>query len=277
MRPKLRLSRRRLLRCFLALGLTVLVVCCTIHGDRGTARSTSRPSLLDAARVHGLVTKGGPLAVVSMLAEGRKWNDLLFPPHWIKQRLAGDKADPPSKYCNPMINDKYKLIYLKCPKTAGTTVMDGYFSHCDVPKHYDYCLHMADYTNTTEVDHLLKVWDEYFVFGFSRNVLRRAVSQYHYLVSFVKEECGLMSWDTYCEDPYLIGDICAKLDANGESCCTLVPEHQYLHVSPQANCLLTEKGRTAVDWIGKCYTSAFVHPLANWAPHLMDIPLGWIG
>ncbi|KAI3432825.1 hypothetical protein D9Q98_010409 [Chlorella vulgaris] len=210
--------------------------------------------MLDAAtlaRIHGLVTKGGPLAVVSKLAEGRKRSDLLFPPDWVKQRLAGDKADPPSKYCNAMISDKYKLIYLKCPKTASTSVLDGYFSNCVVPKRYDYCLHMVDYTNITDVKHLLSMWDEYFVFGFSRNVLRRAVSQYHYLARFVKEECGRMSWDTYCRDPYLIGDICAKQDANGESCCTHGLEHQYLHVSPQVNCLLTEQGKMAVDWIGR--------------------------
>lgn len=49
-----------------------------------------------------------------------------------------------------------------------------------------------------------QVWDEYFVFGFSRNVLSRALSQYSYLSTFVKEECTRLTWDQYCEDPYLV-------------------------------------------------------------------------
>ena len=166
-------------------------------------------------------------------------------------------ARPLDKHCfptlcfGPMLQCRYKLIYLKCPKNGGTTVMDGYFSHCDLPFHYDYCLHMADYTNTTEVAHLNKVWGEYFVFGFSRNVLRRALSQYKYLATFLKEECH-MAWGEYCQDPYLIGDVCARNDSTGASCCTQVPpEHQYLHVSPQANCLTTTTGQYALDWLGR--------------------------
>lgn len=53
-----------------------------------------------------------------------------------------------------------------------------------------------------------QVWDEYFVFGFSRNVLSRALSQYSYLTTFVKEECTRLTWDQYCEDPYLVRPTC---------------------------------------------------------------------
>lgn len=37
--------------------------------------------------------------------------------------LAGGTPPFPSKWCAVMFNDKYKLIYLKCPKTAGNTLV----------------------------------------------------------------------------------------------------------------------------------------------------------
>lgn len=40
------------------------------------------------------------------------------------------------------------------------------------------CLTYVDFENPAAVQHALEKWDEYFVFSFSRNVLRRAVSQY---------------------------------------------------------------------------------------------------
>lgn len=67
----------------------------------------------------------------------------------------------------------------------------------------------------------------------------------------------------FTADCQLQGDIC---EARRGKCCDSVatPVHQYLHVHPQANCLMTQQGNTAVDWIGKCYTCTFVHPPVNW-------------
>jgi hypothetical protein len=46
------------------------------------------------------------MGVLTQLGQGRKWNELLFPPEWIKERIAGNKLNPPSAYANPMINDE---------------------------------------------------------------------------------------------------------------------------------------------------------------------------
>lgn len=180
-------GRRRLAQLSVLAVLTILAFHCNwqLGGFPGAVK-VSRRSLLDVrtpARVHGRVKKAGPVGVLTQLGQGQAWNELLFPPDWIKERIAGKNPIPPSAYANPMINDEYKarllfgvvlcmlarpvqpmcslrvmqIIYVKSPKVAGTTIMDGYFSHCDLPRRYKYCLHMLDFTNTTEIQHALEV------------------------------------------------------------------------------------------------------------------------
>ena len=48
---------------------------------------------------------------------------LSFPVEWKRARLGGEKPAPPVKWCAVMFNDKYRIIYLKCPKTAGTPLI----------------------------------------------------------------------------------------------------------------------------------------------------------
>lgn len=114
-RQRHRAGRRRLAPSILLLALALSTIYYARHvGGRVDAATehalrtggTAKPDATTPARVHGRMTKSGVLAVVSMLAEGHKWNDLLFPPDWVKRRLAGEKPEPPSKYCNPMFNDK---------------------------------------------------------------------------------------------------------------------------------------------------------------------------
>lgn len=194
-------------------------------------------------RTHGRLKKRGPLGALAMVGSGLSRAELCFPPAWREARLAGDKQAPPAKWCAIMFNDKYKLVYVKCPKTAGTTLVT-YFTDCSAPDAADRCFRLLDYTNATmvgprrrearlraglagtltaaeaacfggasgaclpdqwppgppasracrlsqpsqrcpalpprlcQVQHLLDSWDDYFAFSFSRNVLRRAISQY---------------------------------------------------------------------------------------------------
>ncbi|KAL4423815.1 hypothetical protein ABPG75_001116 [Micractinium tetrahymenae] len=201
-------------------------------------------------RTHGRLKKRGPLGALSMVGSGRSRAELCFPADWREARLAGDKQPPPAKWCAIMFNDRYKLIYVKCPKTAGTTLVT-YFTDCSAPDATDRCFRLLDYTNATMVRHLLDSWDDYFAFSFSRNVLRRAISQYQYLSTFVREEpgCPRLSWDEYCVDPFLLGDVC-QAEAT-RVCCTQSAEHQYVHASPQVNCFTTQQGHTALDWLGR--------------------------
>lgn len=73
--------------------------------------------------VHGSLRKRGPLPALVQLVAGRSPAELSYRDAWATQRLAGGTPPFPSKWCAVMFNDKYKLIYLKCPKTAGNTLV----------------------------------------------------------------------------------------------------------------------------------------------------------
>ncbi len=76
------------------------------------------------------------------------------------------------------------------------------------------------------------------MFGFTRNILARAISQYRYLTHFM-HSCPLVPWGEFCADPFVLGDACHRAAAAGNSCCRQSPEHQYVHVLPQAHCFTT--------------------------------------
>ncbi|KAI7840973.1 hypothetical protein COHA_005202 [Chlorella ohadii] len=198
--------------------------------------------------VHGRMRKRGPLPSLVELAAGRSAAELGYRDAWAAQRLAGSKPPFPSKWCAIMFNDKYKLIFLKCPKTAGNTLV-GYFGLC-IKDQRDTCLAFLDANNATELQRLVDVWQDYFVFGFTRNILARAISQYRYLTHFM-HSCRLVPWGEFCADPFVLGDACHRAAAAGNSCCRQSPEHQYVHVLPQAHCFTTANNESAVDWLGR--------------------------
>jgi len=76
------------------------------------------------------------------------------------------------------------------------------------------------------------------VFGFTRNVLARAISQYRYLTHFMPE-CRRVPWGEFCADPFALGDVCRQAELTGRTCCQQSSEHQYVHVLPQAHCFTT--------------------------------------
>lgn len=73
--------------------------------------------------VHGRLRKWGPIPVLLELAAGHSWANLSYREAWAMQRLSGVRPPPPAKVCTVMYNHKYKLIFLKCPKTAGNTLV----------------------------------------------------------------------------------------------------------------------------------------------------------
>jgi hypothetical protein len=96
---------------------------------------------------------------------------------------------------------------VKNVKAAGSTIVT-YFKDCAVMGPNDgpfewRCLRTLNFGNALEVAHLLRVWNDYFVFSWGRNVLQRAVSQYRYLTQLMAPTC-IPDWGQYCGDPYLL-------------------------------------------------------------------------
>ena len=81
--------------------------------------------LAASSRLHGLLAKAGPQPALEAIANGAMPLDLAYweGSPWTRQRAACTAPPFPSKWCAAMFNDKYKLIYLKCPKAAGNTLV----------------------------------------------------------------------------------------------------------------------------------------------------------
>lgn len=115
---------------------------------------------------------------------------------------------------------------------------------------------LAKRTDLT-IEELEHMWKTYFVFGFSRNVWRRAVSQYQYLVHFLLQntpalKCPEIKWMDFCMDPPSVADVCRK----HPQCCPVRRTGDeslfyYFHLNDQTSCLLTEAGEWAVDYLGR--------------------------
>ena len=73
--------------------------------------------------VYGRMDKRGPFPGLVEMAAGRSSDELSYRAAWSAQRLAGGDPPFPTKWCAVMINDRYKIIYLKCPKAAGNTLV----------------------------------------------------------------------------------------------------------------------------------------------------------
>jgi hypothetical protein len=191
-------------------------------------------------------------------------------------------GEPESHHgCTVYYNDIYKFIYIRTPKVGGTTIME-YFPDCDsltkqqhtqegaynnsknndttsprppLPLH---CVtKLAKKTDLT-IEELEHMWKTYFVFGFTRNVWRRAVSQYQFLVHFLLLQdtpalkCPEIKWMDFCMDPPAVGDVCRK----HPQCCPVRRNGDeslfyYFHLNDQTSCLLTEGGEWAVDYLGR--------------------------
>lgn len=96
------------------------------------------------------------------------------------------------------------------------------------------------------------------MFGFSRNILARAISQYRYLTHFMPG-CPLVPWSEFCADPFVLGDVCQRAAAAGNPCCRQSPEHQYVHVLPQAHCFTTAANES-VSFISLVIVEQHVRP-----------------
>ncbi|EFN52333.1 hypothetical protein CHLNCDRAFT_139143 [Chlorella variabilis] len=98
---------------------------------------------------------------------------------------------------------------------------------------------------------LNKLWKDYFVVSFVRNPFQRAVSMYRMFMREVElggTEDRTYTWNQFCADPAGFG---AKCEAD-EKCKTRGGQsYTFTHMQPQMDCMVTEGGGWAVDFIGR--------------------------
>ena len=82
------------------------------------------PGWVHACSAHGCTTPRSLPPAPAVLARGENATlTLAYPIAWREPRLRGAHTPAPFKWCAVMFNDKYRIIYLKCPKTAGTPLI----------------------------------------------------------------------------------------------------------------------------------------------------------
>ena len=123
--------------------------------------------------------------------------------------------------CRLYFNHAYKAMFIRTAKTGSTTIIESIFPPCLYNSEVAHCMERVADSNMTS-DQVIELWEKYTVFTFTRNVWTRAISQYQYLVHFVKDrsECHRVTWDEFCEDPLAIGNLC----------CTKKWTHQDWHM-----------------------------------------------
>jgi hypothetical protein len=224
--------------------ITCVMVCVMVGMVVSNNMLRLQPLQLDANGRFGRTEKAGtPLLRLHMTYNSTSTQPELM--QWAKSKLDSEPFITMPPVCPIFFNDKYKIIFLKIPKTGGSTLAT-YFTMCKDAKPQEFCLKHLDTGNFSEVKHIQQQWNDYFVFSFTRNVFARTVSQYLYLTSFHTPGCPVAAWDDFCQRPHILGDICRH-----HSCCSQSPEHQYLHVIPQSNCLLTSDGKFTTDFLGR--------------------------
>lgn len=90
-----------------------------VGGGQAPSLDVGQPPLLT-----GLQHKSGPLGVLMQLARApgndtRAREALYYPEAWVQQRLRGESVPPVARVASVLISRKYKLLFVKCTKTAG--------------------------------------------------------------------------------------------------------------------------------------------------------------
>ena len=149
-----------------------------------------------------------------------------------------------NKKSNPYLpqNDIYKCIYIHIPKNAGTSIQKILFPEYPKVGHKSLLYHKL---------YNKKKFNDYFKFAFVRNPWDRLVSAYHFLIKggLNENEPGAKRWAEQLR---------IKGINSFENFVTSIPDSTFScfflnhrHLRPQYLWLTDEKGRLAVDFIGK--------------------------
>ena len=176
---------------------------------------------------------------------------------------------PPRSVCNHLvqISDTYRVIFLKNTKTAGTSVLQAFAGTSFLMGALGQSMNCHTCLRSVRANEkmLNLKYRDYFVFTVTRNPFDRAVSSYEYLLSMRRKHwipgdtargarCKAPSFREFCDRPYAVA-----LQDQQKSCYShkektranapwLGALHDYIHVEPMSQCLLTGSGAPAFDY-----------------------------
>lgn len=129
-----------------------------------------------------------------------------------------------------MLDITKKFIFIHIPKTGGTSITKFLYPNFSDERLRTYSkkhFYISDYIKEGVVN-----LDEFFKFAFVRNPYERALSHYFYLAVDRLEPRYKITYSSFY-------DFARKIDIK----CR--------YSQPQADCLLDEKGKLCVDFVGK--------------------------
>jgi len=214
-----------------------------------------------------------------------------------KQREEGSISldTPPSLFafphkdgqgCKMYVNHKYKFIWTRTPKIATVSFLE-FFGECNNNEYSSkpdnpWCLENVSSPSAHDIHTLTdpgSMWQDYFVFGVTRNVWSRAVSSFQWLEGFIRNSprCHNVTWNEFCSNPMSTGDLCRHQPEccgrrkpgnddddssnNNNSTTTKTtkkfsdsPQFHYYHIRSQTVCMMTHQDQWAVDYIARLET-----------------------
>jgi hypothetical protein len=223
--------------------------------------------LLAPSAAHGWVQKEGAASLDAwhFSADGRR--RAAWDAHLAARRAGATPMDAPYASvpphgpdpwgCRLYFSRRYRLLFVRTAKTGSTTVLERVLPTCADRPDAPHCLERVADTRlaASEVE---QMWRDYTAFTFTRNVWDRAISQYQYLVHFLRGNgtaekggetlnCPRVTWDDFCGDPLALGAPCRA----EPRCCSKLWTHQDWHMRQQTSCFATDAGGWAVDFIGR--------------------------
>ncbi|KAI3425140.1 hypothetical protein D9Q98_008911 [Chlorella vulgaris] len=182
---------------------------------------------------------------------------------WFAQAYTFNRTAGQSNYglqspvpaCHFWADHRYRILYVRNFKTAGTSITitlgqkelpmycraqpAGCANKC---RNKQVCLE-----NIVDQTVLRRLFAEYTVFSFVRNPWARAMSSWHHIHKYGLHPPCQDSFTKFAQLPSAYGAKCLAQ----RSCCKRRFGWLLEHLEPQTTCLFDERGRPAVDFLGR--------------------------